>query len=423
MKKLVFIAVIVAVAFFAGRWHFGDGSTDAASSHALVKLTEADLAEIIRSQSAAGDPFGSILVSSAEAWERFTTGLREHLALGAAAIDEGLDRDPATLRNIAYKRRILLAELFETYLGYRKQEPLPIPDEELNAVWTAGKNEAAFNADMQTLQKVQSEVNERTGTGIGPGILHGESLERAKRKWARAHILSARAEADETFMTSPQVKLRLRVLQAGVLSNAYLREHWATKIRATPDEIRNYISQHPEFDLSRKRDKAEKLFALIKQGADIAKLAAESSEHRPSIETGGLVKDLHRGDMPEEFERVILALEPGELAPQLIETEGAFHIARLEKKTVRKNADGPDVIRYSFRHLMLQKKFEQPGVADVGIPAPFMTAEEIARSAVEEQKRSALIAEMISRYQIEVPNDFSVPTDLTTKPAGSPESE
>lgn len=423
MKKLIFIAAVVAVAVLAGRWHFGDGSTDAASSSALIRLTESDLVEIIRSQSAAGDPVGNILLSSAEARERFTTGLREHLALGAAAIDEGLDREPATLRNIAYKRRILLAELFETYLGYRKQEPLSIPDEELNAVWTAGENEAAFDADMQTLQKVQNEVNEQTGTGIGPGILHGESLERAKRKWARAHILSARAEADETFMSSPHVQLRLRVLQAGVLSNAYLREHWVSKMKATPEEIRNFISQRPDLDISRKRDEAERLFEIVKQEGDIAKLAAAHSEHRPSKENGGLVEDLYRGDMPEEFERVILTLKPGELAPQLIETEGAFHIARLEKKTVRKNADGPDVIRYSFRHIMLQKKFEQPGVADIGIPAPFMTAEEIARSAVEEQKRSALIAEMITRYRIEVPNDFSVPTDLTTKPAGSPESE
>jgi uncharacterized lipoprotein YbaY len=57
---------------------------------------------------------------------------------------------------------------------------------------------------------------------------------------------------------------------------------------------------------------------------------------------------------------------------------------------------------------MLQKAFPEPGTERTGVPAPFLTPEEIAKSEVEKEKYKTLVVELVQRNRISLPDDFVV---------------
>jgi len=48
--------------------------------------------------------------------------------------------------------------------------------------------------------------------------------------------------------------------------------------------------------------------------------------------TGGLYQGRTEGRMVAPFRAAALALEPGQIAPELVETDFGFHIIKLERK-------------------------------------------------------------------------------------------
>ena len=79
------------------------------------------------------------------------------------------------------------------------------------------------------------------------------------------------------------------------------------------------------------REKAEKILAQLKQGADFAKLAAAESAC-DSKKNGGNLGEFHRGMMVPEFEKADFALtKPGELSP-VVKTQFGYHIIKLNSK-------------------------------------------------------------------------------------------
>ena len=65
-------------------------------------------------------------------------------------------------------------------------------------------------------------------------------------------------------------------------------------------------------------------------------------------------------------------------------------------------------MNFSVRHIVLQKSFEEPNNEIPGVPPPFMTAEEIAKTEVEKEKLEKFIAEIFARNPISMPEDFPV---------------
>lgn len=410
MTKRYSIVALIVLMGISGLlfWAFSGNRSEAES---LTQLSGREIEEILASQATVDNSVTANVIGSKESRQAFLKGLKEHLALAAAARDEGLDSDAMFEVNLAYKTRLLLADLYEIEQGYGPDKPFLISEQDLQAFWSEPGNESAFKRDMDTLLTIQSDVQAKMGTGIRPGPLAGESLTKARRRWARAKILSSKGELDAKFMSSDNVKLRLRVLEAGILSSEMLRKHWNERIKATNAEIVEFIRLNPQYDLGRKRELAEQALARVKNGEDIAKLAAQLTEHRPTKNTGGLIENMTIGDMPAALETALLAVTAGQVIDRLIETELGFHIAKLERKGIRKTTDGREVVEYSFRQILFQNKFEQPGVTDPNIPPPFMTAEEIARMQIEHKKRDRFVAEYLAKYRIDVPEDFSAKTD------------
>lgn len=411
-RKYIIIGLVAVILTASGVfvWDRYSRQAEAARTEAeiLKRLTVEDLKMVVKSQMGAGDASSSILAESADARKAFIRGLQEHLALAAQARREGLTNDPLFQANYEYKKRILFSEMYQSKLGHSAKNPLIVSDDELSAVFTPA-NEKAFNRDMETMNKLQQAVAQTTGSGIAPGVLQGESLDRAKKKWARVRLLSDKALMDGEFIGSPTTQLRSRILEAGLLSSDLLRRHWPDRIRANEAEMAEFIASDPKYDLSKKKALAQQIYDRVSNGERIEKLAAEFSEHRPTKEQGGLLKDISFGSLPAELEKEILAIEPGTLARNVIETEMGWFVARLEGKDLKKDGNGSTSGTYTVRMILIQNKFEQPSANVPGIPPPFLSADEIARYEIEQRKRAAYIAEVMAANPIEMPEDFEVP--------------
>lgn len=109
---------------------------------------------------------------------------------------------------------------------------------------------------------------------------------------------------------------------------------------------------------------AQEVLNKIKGGADFAQMAKQYGSDATK-NSGGDLGFFAKGDMVPEFENAVLALKPGELSPELVETQYGYHIIKFaEKKTEKeKNAKGVmvKVDKYRASHIL----FPYPSVATV----------------------------------------------------------
>lgn len=409
-KSLVLIAIllVVTVGGFAV-WRIQDTQAKAAKleSEILKGLSSEDLGLLVKSQLGSEPESIQTMKDNVEARSSFLKKIKETLALAAQARREGLTEDPNFKINLEFKKNLLLQTLYIPKFDREQLKALLTP-EEIQAVWGNPENEAQFSKDIKALRAVQNVYAESRGAPLYSPEVKGEKLEKARKEWAVTKILSDKAKADVEFMQRPEIQLRFRILEAGILSSDYLNKHWSQKIKATDAEIKAYLGAHPEYDLSKKREKAQAVLQRAKAGEDFAKLAAEFSEDRSTKNKGGLYENVGTNIVWEQVESAALALEKGQVAEKLVESKDGLHIVKLENKTLKSAKDGSQTVTFSVRHILLQNAFEEPDNNQPGIPPPFLKPEEIAKTAVEKEKYASLVADMIGRNQIAVPDDFAL---------------
>ena len=86
----------------------------------------------------------------------------------------------------------------------------------------------------------------------------------------------------------------------------------------------------PERTEEQAKQRAEALLAKIKGGQDFAKVAAAESDDPEALRTGGLLKEVGRGRMPQEWEKAVFVLKPGEMTGAL-KLPWGYEIVRMEK--------------------------------------------------------------------------------------------
>lgn len=415
-KKALIFTLFLAIAVSAGftLWRVQEARARAEKTEAeiLKQLSAEEINLILKSQSSGDGESVSAIVQTAETRRVFLKGLREYLVLAAQARREGLTEDGQFKVNFEYKKNLLIADLYKAKLSKEQGKYYVVPTEQLETVWKNPANEKQFLIDMDTLQAIQKSVAQERGDQYSPPRLQGESLKRARENWARTKVLSDTAKADAEFISKPEINLRLKILEAGILSADFLRKNWGNNIRANEQEIADFLKNHPEYDVNRKREKAEEILGRVKAGEDFPKLAEQFSEDRITKEKGGLYENIEKDALWIEVETAALALENGKIADRLIETHTGFHIVKLENKQIKKDASGKESVSYNVRHILLQKNFEDPGNTNSEIPSPFLKAEEIAKTEIEREKRNNFV-ERISRLNpIELPEDFTVDLSL-----------
>ena len=75
---------------------------------------------------------------------------------------------------------------------------------------------------------------------------------------------------------------------------------------------------------------ALELIEQLHAGGDFSKLARSYSAC-PTAAEGGALGQLTRGDLAPEFERFVLALQPGSVAPAPLRTRHGWHVVRLDR--------------------------------------------------------------------------------------------
>lgn len=412
-KKLVLLIFIGVLTLVGGvfAWRSWDNRVSAERVEAGIvkKLDAAELNLILRNQAASDAESVKAIAGNADARQTFLKGLREYLALAAAARRAGLADQTNFKINVNYKKNLYLAEAYNAHLTAQNKANYVVPSGDIEAVWQKPENEKQFNLEMDTLRQIQTETARTRGDEKTEyPKLQGGSLQKARENWARMKVLADRAQADAGFMNDPAVALRLKIVEAGILSADYLRANFAAQIKANDAEIKAYLAAHPEYDAAKKREKALDILRQVKAGADFAKLAAETSEDRNTAKKGGLYENIAPGSLWQEVETAALALDKNHIADSLIETHTGFHIVKLDKKEIKKLPNNSESVIFSVRHILLQKNFADPNNTNPEIPSPFIPADEIARTAVEREKRDKFVENIIRQNEIVLPEDFTV---------------
>lgn len=214
-------------------------------------------------------------------------------------------------------------------------------------------------------------------------------------------------QLDKAFVD--KVNLQVKLQQAQFLARAY-SEKLVDKTKVTDEEVAKYISEHPEFDTAAKKQKAQEILDKAKAGEDFETLANQFSEDPGNKNAkgemqGGLYKDVQKGRMVPAFEQAALALEPGQIAPNLVESDFGYHIIKLEKKGETKDAQGNAVPTYDVRHILISTTYQDPQNPNAR-PVPI---KDFVRNKLEQEKEKKVIDDIVASNHISVPDDFSVP--------------
>lgn len=391
-----------------------NNSAEAARREAqiLKGLTAEELTAILKNEALASRQSIEEMKSDPQKRKQFLKGLGEFFAVAAVARREGFAENQQFAVNVAYKKNKLIAEMYRIKLSKGLGRLYVVPKEQIEAVWNDSSNLSQFNEFMKVMREIRIADSKSKGKSGGINELRGELLEKAKGNWARTKILSDRAISDQTFMDDPALKLRLRIIEAGILTADYLRQHYKSEILPTDADIEKYLAGKPEYRPDRKPAIAKKVLERALAGEDFDKLAREYSEDRASKNRGGIYKEVKTNVLWPEVEAAALKLREGEIAKQLIRSNYGFHIVKLDSRTGDVN---DDKLKFTVRHIVLQHKFEEPGAQKHGIPAPFMTAQEIAFAAVSRIKKQIFIDRIVKENPVDLPGDFPVELPVIEK--------
>ncbi|PZX30455.1 peptidyl-prolyl cis-trans isomerase (PPIase), involved in maturation of outer membrane proteins [Cupriavidus phytorum] len=104
------------------------------------------------------------------------------------------------------------------------------------------------------------------------------------------------------------------------------------------------------------RTKAEGLLKQAQGGADFAQLAQSSSEG-PEAAQGGAMGFREIGRLPALFANAVVDLQPGAVAPQVVESAAGFHVIKLVAKRAAP-ASGPaaagKITQTQVRHILIR---------------------------------------------------------------------
>ncbi len=338
--------------------------------------------------------------------------LKQLLAFASQAQKDGLADIPGNKQELENIRAEVTAVNYDREIN-KDKGPMPpfgfISEEQVNGFWAENpEHENEFNSFLSS----KLEVLKATNPEMKDREISEEERTQARDVFAKIRIYNkeyeqklAAGELDKAFIDKANLQVKLQ--QAQFLARLY-SEKVAEQLKATDEEIDKYIAEHPEIDPAQKRAKAQGILDRAKAGEDFAVLANEFSEDPgnkgPSGESqGGIYKDTPKGRMIPEFEAAALALEPGQVSPELVETDFGFHIIKLERKLEKKGEEET----YDVRHILFST-----GVKDEKNPNPMareVPVKEYVRSKLEEEKEKKLLEDIIARNNVQVPDDFTVP--------------
>ncbi len=358
--------------------------------------------------------------------------LKQLLAFASEAQKQGLANDPTNKQELENIRAEVTAVNYDKEIN-KDKGPMPpfgfISEDQTKAFWennSASHGTLASFKDKIGLGTPDPEVEfekfldtkvkllKASNPQMKDREISEEEKTQARDFFAKIHIYDkeyqdkvASGELSKEFQD--KVALQTKLQQAQFLARLY-SDQLAEKTKVTDEDVANYIAAHPEYDNSAKKAKAEDILNRAKNNEDFATLANEFSEDpgnkNPKGEPqGGLYKDVTKGKMVPAFEAAALALEPGQIAPDLVESDYGYHIIKLERKGEGKGPDGKPAETYDVRHILIATTFkdpENPGAREMPVKA-------FVRQKLEAEKEKQVVDDIVASNHVEVPDDFTVP--------------
>jgi len=178
---------------------------------------------------------------------------------------------------------------------------------------------------------------------IPPQMIYPQLLEKA----IVTKLVSSKGYAQK-LQNDPEVKARMKDVEAQIVADAYIRKTVQPKI--TEAKLKKRYEQlaakfKPEDEVRARHilvpteKEAEELLKQIKDGADFAKLASEKSKDTGSMKQGGDLGYFTRGAMVKPFADAAFAMKVGDVSEKPVKTDFGYHIIKLEDR--RKSSPPP----------------------------------------------------------------------------------
>ena len=443
-KGLILVAAILLVGVGLVVWKNKVGGHTAESYNSISKgELEMLLADVAKSNPA----ILKRLKEDPEMKKSQIDNLKQLLAFATQAQKDGLAAEASNKQELDNIRQEILAVSYDKEIN-KDKGPMPpfgfISEDQVKAFWEAGTAAPAtgfldriglgaaqdsrspedqfndfLNAKLEIMKKSSPENAEKQIT----------DEERTQARDIFAKIRIYKGEFDQKAKSGELTKefvdkanLQVKLQQAQFLARLYA-EKATEQTKVTDEEITAYVAAHPELDPAQKRTKAQGILDRAKAGEDFATLANEFSEDPGNKSPdgsmqGGIYKDIPKGRMVAPFEDAALALEAGQISPDLVETDFGFHIIKLERKLspssnkdAKPAAGGPPAPAapagetYDARHILIST-----GVKDPDNPAARdAPVKEFVRNKLETEKEKKLLETIVAANNISVPADFDVP--------------
>ena len=206
-----------------------------------------------------------------------------------------------------------------------------------------------------------------------------------------------------------KVEISVRLQQSQYLAGTYSKAVLAEKTKVSEAEVDAYLNEHPEL-VAAKKARANEILLMAKSGKDFAALANEFSDDPGNKDAngkpqGGIYTDITKGKMVAPFEQAALALKPGQISPDLVETDYGYHIIKLERRGPGKDSSGKPAETYDARHILISTTVQDPDNPN----ARPVGAREMVRSKLEAEKEKRVMDEVLRNNHVDIAEDFEVP--------------
>ncbi|MDQ3908642.1 MAG: peptidylprolyl isomerase, partial [Acidobacteriota bacterium] len=406
-KALIVAGIAVAVAVGLIAWQV------VARRHRRVTLTQDDMAEIVKGMVPPGEL--SAIANNADERKNIASQMKELFAFAQEARATGIADKPETKRQIEEMQNFILAQ---TYAQRQREAGVTNPDQ------LASKDEVdQFLKEPGSDQKFEQFLKDVQDMGMIPAGTNVPDEQKNQIKndtWGPVQVVARKARA-AGIDKERRTQLLMQVQEAQVLARKYAeanKQQIEAATKATDQEVDAYIKQHPEFDESQTRAKAEDILKRARAGEDFGELAKQYSGDTANKDKGGELGWFKRGMMVKPFEDAAFALKPGEIS-DVVQTPFGFHIIQSEEKRTSKDEQGKDVEEVRARHILIKS---DAGKSDNPF-APPQSPRDQAKAAVEKEKRQKYIDEIAKRARVNIPDDFKIdapPAPQMQVPGGLP---